>query len=297
MLLNYCCRKIFLTRFLAEKKNRKQLFIELISLHYCIMWIDRSCITEPISQGCLYLLAPNQKILLFLLHLIWILSIGNRWWRRHTPAYLQSFHHLGSTALHFRLQWVHQQGKTDKCLKEGKQKKQFFIRRSPWILRYKHKQTQILKRTHTHWHMHISISVVAFRKIRKTLSATLRIILSVPCQKVCVCVCVCAGARMRACACVCVLRLFVLMHALAVFALLTTYVLLLQACLVHSQVHSGLVYVCPDYKLERATNMKLKGWLLALSWCNAEFSFGWSKLRPASVWTKKGNVKIKWERE
>lgn len=101
-------------------KNRKQLFLALISFLFCNQGIDCCCMTKPVSPDCLFLLAPSQKILWFPLHLIQTLNIGNRWWRRHTTVFQRSFCHLGSTVLHVKLQWVHQQGKTVKCVKKRK---------------------------------------------------------------------------------------------------------------------------------------------------------------------------------
>lgn len=59
-------------------KNRKQLFLELISLLYCNQGIDCCCMTKPISPNCVFLLAPSQIILWFPLHLVQTLNTGNR---------------------------------------------------------------------------------------------------------------------------------------------------------------------------------------------------------------------------
>lgn len=122
MSLNHCERKILLICVLAggkktplKNKNRKQLFQELISPHYCIVTIGCRSIIQPISPGCLYVLAPSRekirKKMLFMLDLIWTLCIGNRWQSSGTERRDDKRRRrLESAALHFRVGWVHQWG-------------------------------------------------------------------------------------------------------------------------------------------------------------------------------------------
>lgn len=125
---------------------------------------------QSLFHQIVFLLTPSQKILWFPLHLIQTLNIGNRWWGRHTAVFWQSFCHLGSTVLHIKLQWVHQQGKTVKCAKEKKETFRLLSSKvAPGSADY---HTGTHTRSHTHTctlivkHAH-PIPVVTSEKIRK----------------------------------------------------------------------------------------------------------------------------------
>lgn len=134
MLLNYCRREIFPTHLFSRKTRDSYFWSSFISITVfrrlsAALWQCQS------HQVTLAFGAQSEKRCAF--RFTWfvyrVLEIGDGGDTQQCSD--RAGRHLRSSALHFRLQWVHQRVR-------------FFD--SPLILGYKHKYMQI----QTHWHEH-----------------------------------------------------------------------------------------------------------------------------------------------
>lgn len=160
MLLNYCRREVFLTHLFSRKTGDSYFWSPFILI--TVFWGLSAALWQCQShQVTLAFGAKSDKCCAFRFtrFVYWVLEIGDDGDTQQCAD--RAGRHLGSSALHFRLQWVHQRGEcSETCVKKEK----FRFIDSPLILGYKHKYMQIHTQTHTLTRAQLPFRLLHLRK-------------------------------------------------------------------------------------------------------------------------------------